>query len=470
MFAAAGPGAGVPAGAAEGGRPVTAAAAAGGAYLVRVTGGAAGAYRLGVDLAVFDDYLTLGGAAAAFTRYAGSAAGYAVAVLDTGVDYTHPALAGRVVLGPDFGNGDADPMDTVGHGTHVAGIVAGGSGHAPGVAAGADVVAVKITRDGSLTAGLAAIRDALRWVRDNRARLNIVAVNLSFAAGSVPKGEGEAELDGLFAELAAAGVVVAAAAGNAHATYGGRDGVSRLAASPAVAAVGAVWDSAAGPATWSSGARDLSSGADRLTSFTQRGAGVGLVAPGGDILNLRLGGGLTVKSGTSMAAPFVAGAAAVVRAAADRLGLALSAADIVALLARTGAEVYDGDDEDTNQPASHRTYRRVDLAAALAALGVAPADVQTVLLDADPAGPSVRNFPTRPHAAASSDDAAFARSATEPPNREATPFGQAADLVPTASDAVLYAAGGAGADARHHRLRGRLDGRPGEGHGVRWGR
>ena len=69
-----------------------------------------------------------------------------VAVLDTGVDYTHPDLAGKVVKGFDWVNGDSDPMDDNGHGTHVAGIVAAKTNNAVGVAgvSTARIYAIKV--------------------------------------------------------------------------------------------------------------------------------------------------------------------------------------------------------------------------------------------------------------------------------------------------------------------------------------
>src|SRR5690606_39309916 len=76
-------------------------------------------------------------------------AGVTVAVLDTGIDYTHPDLGGgfgpghKVVGGYDVVNDDPDPMDDHGHGTHVAGIVAAG-GQLRGVAPAATLPAYKV--------------------------------------------------------------------------------------------------------------------------------------------------------------------------------------------------------------------------------------------------------------------------------------------------------------------------------------
>ncbi len=76
-------------------------------------------------------------------------AGVKVAVIDTGVDYTHPDLDDSYVDGYDFINGDDDPMDDLGHGTHVAGIIAADADGAGvvGVAPNADIYAYKILDD-----------------------------------------------------------------------------------------------------------------------------------------------------------------------------------------------------------------------------------------------------------------------------------------------------------------------------------
>ncbi len=67
-------------------------------------------------------------------------------MLDTGVDYLHPDLAGRIIKGYDFVNADADPMDDFGHGTHVAGIITAVQNNGKGIAgaSNAKVVAVKV--------------------------------------------------------------------------------------------------------------------------------------------------------------------------------------------------------------------------------------------------------------------------------------------------------------------------------------
>ena len=226
------------------------------------------------------------------------------------------------------------------------------------------MLAVKISPDGSTTADLAAIRQALEWVVDHVATCHIAAVNLSFAAGCVDKGDGAVALEDLYEELATLGVFVSAAAGNAYGPLAAQ-GISELAASLYVAAVGSVWDSDAGPATWRSGAADYTTAPDRVASFSQRGEGLDLLAPGADILNTRLGGGLVTKSGTSTAAPMVAAAAVLVREAADRAGVSLTPAEIRSILQRSAVAVTDGDDENDNVPNTGRTYERLNLKAAI---------------------------------------------------------------------------------------------------------
>ncbi|MEQ9410014.1 MAG: CARDB domain-containing protein [Fuerstiella sp.] len=346
----------------------TTTAIAGRQYYVRVGGtdsAVMGDYQLDFSLHQFDDYLSLAGVdiVQADTDLRGT--GYAVAVIDTGINYNHPDLAGRVILGPDFGDGDNDPMDTVGHGTHIAGLLVSGNQFVPGVAPDADVIALKITPDGSTSSTITTIAQALQWVIDHQADYNIAAVNLSFGAGNVSKGTTLAQIEPLYQELAAMGVFVATSAGNSYFNYDSTEGLNLLGASNYVAAVGAVWDSNVGAVSFTSGAEDLATAADRIASFSQRAAGLDLLAPGGDILNLSLTDGLVVRHGTSMAAPLVAGAALLLRQSADRLGLELSTSQILSILRDSGAEVFDGDDEVDNVGNSQRSYARLDVAAAL---------------------------------------------------------------------------------------------------------
>ncbi|WP_274038122.1 S8 family serine peptidase [Actinacidiphila cocklensis] len=146
-------------------------------------------------------------------------AGVTVAVIDSGVDYTHPDLGGgfgpghKVVAGYDFANGDADPMDDNGHGTHVAGIIAGRAaekGGITGVAPDASIVAYKVmAADGTgwesdIIAGIEAAADPA-----NPHRADVINMSLGGT------GDGTDPV-GLAATAATrAGVVVVAAAGNA---------------------------------------------------------------------------------------------------------------------------------------------------------------------------------------------------------------------------------------------------------------
>ena len=113
-----------------------------------------------------------------------------VAVLDTGVDLTHPDLQGAVVPGYDAVNRDDDPTDDHGHGTMVAGVVAARANNAlggAGVCAGCSVMPVKvIAGNGSGTA--ADIADGIRWATEHGADI----VNMSFALSGPDDGVAQA--------------------------------------------------------------------------------------------------------------------------------------------------------------------------------------------------------------------------------------------------------------------------------------
>lgn len=212
-----------------------------------------------------------------------------VAVVDTGVDADSPDLAGRVASGIDIVNGDADPADDEGHGTMVAGIVAAQAGNGIGIAGvawSATVLPVKVL-DETGTGTYADIATGIVWAADNGARI----INVS--AGGLASSDSLAEA---VAYARSRDVVVVAAAGNAGAKV-----PSYPAAYPDVVAVAATdWDGNAAP-------------------FTSWGPWVDLAAPGIDITSTYPAPGTrpnyATGSGTSFAAPLVAGVAALVRAA-----------------------------------------------------------------------------------------------------------------------------------------------------------
>ncbi|MDG4865779.1 S8 family serine peptidase, partial [Streptomyces sp. T-3] len=144
--------------------------------------------------------------------------GVTVAVLDSGVDYGHPDLGGgfgeghKVVGGYDFANGDADPMDDNGHGTHVAGIIAGraaAKGGVTGVAPGATLTAYKVMNangEGYTSDIVAGIEAAADPANPHRADV----INMSLGG----YGDGSEPLGAAATAATRAGVVVVAAAGN----------------------------------------------------------------------------------------------------------------------------------------------------------------------------------------------------------------------------------------------------------------
>jgi subtilisin family serine protease len=210
--------------------------------------------------------------------YAGTGAGVRVYVFDTGLQRTHPEFGTRaMVVSSVFGD---DGNDCNGHGTHVAGIVAG---RTFGVAKGALVRAVKVlgqdcSDEGGALSGLIA---AIDWVRVNR--VDPAVANMSFGGPFI-----SGSLIRAVNNLVRSGVFVSVAAGNAT------DEACLF--SPAAAR--------------SAFTVAASTDEDYWAPFSNWGACVDGFAPGMRIKSAHLGGRTAVMHGTSMAAPFVAGVAA----------------------------------------------------------------------------------------------------------------------------------------------------------------
>ncbi|MDD5305448.1 MAG: S8 family peptidase [Elusimicrobia bacterium] len=219
-------------------------------------------------------------AAASWTTPRGQGQGTAVAIIDTGISRTHPDLIG-VVIG---GFNALDPKkpdawdDDQGHGSHVAGTIAGkrdGKG-VVGVAPLAKLYAVKVLdKDGN--GGFSDVIAGIEWAASH----GIKVANMSLGADT-----GSEALKRAVTAASKAGLTIVAAAGNS----GGPVGFP--ASYPETIAVAA------------------SDNKDAVADFSSRGPEVDFIAPGVDVKSVKMGGGYVELSGTSMATPHVAGLAA----------------------------------------------------------------------------------------------------------------------------------------------------------------
>ncbi|RLI59158.1 MAG: hypothetical protein DRO93_08760 [Candidatus Thorarchaeota archaeon] len=229
--------------------------------------------------------------------------GIKIAILDTGVDYTHPDIADSYAGGYDFVNNDDDPMDDNGHGTHCAGILVGNGVSSSykyvGVAPDADLYVYKIL-DNKGDAGFAEFVKGLEAAvdpnDDGDPSDHVDVLSLSF--GTENPGSPDDPISLKVDEVVDMGVVVAVAAGNLGPTNGS---VSSPGCSLKAITVGSVnknseiaYSSSRGPVEYNN------------ESFVKPD----VVAPGVSITSTSIGGGYISKSGTSMATPHVAGAAA----------------------------------------------------------------------------------------------------------------------------------------------------------------
>lgn len=316
-------------------------------------------------------------------------AGYTVALIDSGIDYTHPALGGtfgsagsRVVGGYDFVDGrgggfveddptpgpDGDPRDANGHGTSIAGIIGAQDPIHPGVAPGVDFVSLRVL-DKNNRGSWNWVASALDWVITHQRAYNIAAVNLSLGEGNYAEPPALAVVDSRLETLRNLGVVVVAAAGNEFYFHRSAPGLQYPAISPAVLSVSAVYDADVGSQNWPGGASDARSGADRIAGFAQRGPGLDLLAPGAVVPSTTLSGGarrFASYAGTSQAAGFVTGAAVLVRQTlerASRLGSAV-VQQIEQILVSTGKMIRDVESIGNTTPTG-MSFPRLDLKAAL---------------------------------------------------------------------------------------------------------
>ncbi|BCR03790.1 peptidase S8 [Desulfuromonas versatilis] len=204
-----------------------------------------------------------------------------IAVVDSGIDASHPELAGVYAGGTDFVFGDAVPDDENGHGTHVAGIIAAALNDqgVVGVAPSAEIYAVRVM-DGGGQGFVSWVIQGIDWAIDNQVDI----INLSLAVTV-----NDPALQQACDQAWQAGILVVAAAGN----FGGGP-VTYPAAYDSVIAVSATQID------------------DQFATFSSLGPEVELAAPGTDITSTYLGGGYMGFSGTSEAAPHVSGVAALV--------------------------------------------------------------------------------------------------------------------------------------------------------------
>jgi hypothetical protein len=227
-----------------------------------------------------------------------NAAAVGIAIIDTGVCLTHPDL--YVAGGISYVSGISSANDDNGHGSHVAGIAAAkinGVG-VRGVAPTARLFAVKVL-DSSGSGSLSAVIAGVNWVTKNAKvkAIKVANMSLGFSATS-------STLNNAISKSVNAGVTYVVAAGNNAA-----DAASFSPANhPSVIAVSAVADEDGG-----CGADGLATpyGADdSFATFSNYGTVVDIAAPGVNIYSTFRDGGYATMSGTSMAAPHVAGCAA----------------------------------------------------------------------------------------------------------------------------------------------------------------
>jgi len=258
--------------------------------------------------------------------------GQTIAIVDTGIDFTHPDLQAKNIAGIEFDcyhytncDGSTTVTDLQGHGTHVAGIAAA-SGTLNGIAPGANLIALKMFNGSSSTfTDTVAIERALYWTVAHKDQYNISVVSMSIASSGWFVGTCDANFPTLAAAINNAnshGIAVAVSTGN----HGKTDRISVPSCISNAIPVAA------------------SNKDDTWASYSNRNSNVKVVAPGTGIISTKKGGGYTTMSGTSMAAPMVAASFAMVNQYLQSRGKTMTPKEIESLLAKSGDKLINPQD------------------------------------------------------------------------------------------------------------------------------
>lgn len=291
--------------------------------------------------------------------------GQTICVIDSGVDYTHPDLGNcteaeflsgncsKVIGGYDFCGDDSacisednNPLDVNGHGTHVAGIIAA-NGFIQGVAPESRLVALKVCNS-SGDCFLPDIKAGINWCVNNASKYNISVISVSIGSGlyseecdeyydgdNIPEGSGSLDLVSSINNAISNNISVVFASGN----DGSSTGISAPACIQNVTSVGATDKS------------------DNVASYSNRNEILDLLAPGSTINSTYLLG-YASGSGTSMAAPHVAGAIALLLNYKETQENSFSTPNqLLNALNNSGELIYD--------PSSNRNYSRINVYSAL---------------------------------------------------------------------------------------------------------
>jgi subtilisin family serine protease len=267
--------------------------------------------------------------APALERYGFTGAGVQIALLDSGVQLSHPDVGTAVIAEQCFCNdlglgccpngnttqsGAGSAQDDHGHGTNVAGILTSDGVQSPlGVAPDAQLIAIKVLDANNSFCCTSDVIAGLDWLLTNRPDVDLV--NMSLGTSALFTGNCDSANPGTLAfadavdALHANGVLLVASAGNQSSSTR----MSAPACLSNVISTAAVWDANVGPqfipdvGPTGDGCNDLTTTKDKITCFSNHNSATELFAPGAPITSAGLIGSTSTYFGTSQSAPMVTG-------------------------------------------------------------------------------------------------------------------------------------------------------------------